>query len=119
VKVGVKSTALILGPYVRLFTTTCAMLFVAMLAVAGVLNGQSPVFFAVSVGGTAAHIVWQYASVDLDSPESCGRACLFCLLLLHSTHGARTEMFIRNGYMGWITWSGLVLDYLFMLHATR
>ncbi|KAI0062575.1 4-hydroxybenzoate polyprenyl transferase [Artomyces pyxidatus] len=99
VKVGVKSTAVMLGDFVRPFTAGCAVLFVATLAYAGSLNNQSPVFFWVSVGGTSLHLIWQYATVDLDSPDSCG------------------ANFIRNGHMGWITWGGLMLDYLVKIDA--
>ncbi|KAI0318667.1 4-hydroxybenzoate polyprenyl transferase [Amylostereum chailletii] len=92
--VGVKSTAVMLGDYVRPFTAACAALFLGTLYHAGTLNEQSPIFFWVSVGGTGAHLVYQYATVDLDKPDSCGLN------------------FIRNGHMGWITWGGLMLDYL-------
>lgn len=72
VKVGVKSTAVMLGDFVRPFTFSCSVLFVATLAYAGILNEQTPYFFYVTVGGTSLHILWQYATVDLDDPESCG-----------------------------------------------
>ncbi|TFY80858.1 hypothetical protein EWM64_g3156 [Hericium alpestre] len=99
VKVGVKSTAVMLGDYVRPFTALCAVLFVSMLALVGVWNQQGPIFFVVSVGGTALHMIWQYATVDLDSPESCGLN------------------FIRNGDMGWVTWAGMMLEYLVKIDA--
>lgn len=94
VKVGVKSTAVMLGDLVRPFTFSCAVLFVSTLAYAGILNEQTPYFFYVTIGGTSLHLIWQYATVDLDSPDSCGLN------------------FIRNGHMGWVTWAGLMLDYL-------
>lgn len=72
VKVGVKSTAVLLGDFVRPFTFSCAVLFVSTLAYAGVLNAQTPYFFYVTIGGTSLHLIWQYATVDLDSPDSCG-----------------------------------------------
>jgi 4-hydroxybenzoate polyprenyltransferase len=74
-----------------------------MFAYAGVLNGQSPVFFVVSIGGTAE--LW--ACVPLFSASSA------------RAHSACAELFIRNGYMGWITWSGLMLDYLLKLYASH
>jgi 4-hydroxybenzoate polyprenyltransferase len=46
-------------------------MFVAMLAIAGHLNGQGPAYFIVSVGGTVTHLLWQYMTVDLDMPKSC------------------------------------------------
>jgi len=72
VKVGVKSTAVMLGDFVRPFTFSCAVLFVATLAYAGILNEQTGYFFYVTVGGTSLHLIWQYVTVDLDSPDSCG-----------------------------------------------
>ena len=72
VKVGVKSTAVMLGDFVRPFTFSCAVLFVSTLAYAGILNEQTPYFFYVTIGGTSLHLIWQYATVDLDSPDSCG-----------------------------------------------
>ncbi|KAI0318670.1 4-hydroxybenzoate polyprenyl transferase [Amylostereum chailletii] len=92
--VGVKSTAVMLGDYVRPFTAACAALFLGTLYYAGILNEQSPIFFWVSVGGTGAHLVYQYLTVDLDKGDSCALN------------------FTRNGQMGWITWGGLMLDYL-------
>jgi 4-hydroxybenzoate polyprenyltransferase len=70
--VGVKSTAVMLGDFVRPFTAACAALFLATLYYAGRLNDQTPIFFLLTVGGTAAHVLYQYATVDLDSPDSCG-----------------------------------------------
>ena len=81
VKVGVKSTAVMLGDFVRPFTFSCAVLFVSTLAYAGILNEQTPYFFFVTIGGTSLHLIWQYVTVDLDSPDSCGCEC--CFLLLH------------------------------------
>jgi 4-hydroxybenzoate polyprenyltransferase len=72
VKVGVKSTAVMLGDFVRPFTFSCAVLFVSTLAYAGILNEQTPCFFYVTIGGTSLYLIWQYATVDLDSPDSCG-----------------------------------------------
>ncbi|KAH9974430.1 4-hydroxybenzoate polyprenyl transferase [Lactifluus volemus] len=94
VKVGVKSTAVMLGDFVRPFTFSCAVLFVSTLAYAGILNKQTPYFFYVTIGGTSLHLIWQYITVDLNSPDSCGLN------------------FIRNGHMGWVTWAGLMIDYL-------
>lgn len=73
VKVGVKSAAILLGDYAGPVCFALSMMFVSMLAYAGVLNGQSPYYFVISVGGTAAHIIYQYVLVDLQVPTSCGR----------------------------------------------
>jgi len=94
IKVGVKSTAVMLGDHVLPFTMVCSMLFVGMLAYAGMLNGQTSTFFTISVGGSAAHLIYQYATVDLEVGDSCARN------------------FTRCAQMGWITWGGMMLDYL-------
>jgi len=73
VKVGVKSMAVMLGDYVLYVTFACACLFVAGLAYGGVINHQTPIFFIISVGGTALHLLWQYATVDLNDSATCGR----------------------------------------------
>lgn len=71
VKMGVRSTALLFGSWIRPLLIGCAIGFVAMLAWGGVLNDQGSAYFIVSVGGTALHLVWQFNTVDLDLPESC------------------------------------------------
>ena len=81
IKVGVKSTAVMLGDFVRPFTFSCAVLFVATLAYAGILNEQTPYFFYFTVGGTSLHLIWQYITVDLDDPASCG--CEQSFYLIH------------------------------------
>ncbi|CAK5284701.1 unnamed protein product [Mycena citricolor] len=101
VKVGVRSTALLFGTWIRPLLVSCGVLFVVMLACAGVLNAQGPMFFLVSVGGTCVHLLWQYSTVDLGVPKSCWLN------------------FTRNGHLGWIIWSGLVLDYVLALYSTQ
>jgi 4-hydroxybenzoate polyprenyltransferase len=105
-----------LGDFVRPFTFSCAVLFVATLAYAGILNDQTPYFFYVTVGGTSLHLIWQYITVDLDSPDSCGCKPSSYLFFPQQTLLIRlrffTVNFIRNGHMGWVTWAGLMIDYL-------
>jgi 4-hydroxybenzoate polyprenyltransferase len=69
--VGVKSAALILGDHVLTFTAACSVLFLSSLYYAGYLNEQTPIFFIVSVGGTAIHLLYQYVKLDLGVPETC------------------------------------------------
>jgi 4-hydroxybenzoate polyprenyltransferase len=76
-KAGIKSSAVILGSGVYAFLYICATIFVSMLAFAGVRNGHSPLYFALTVGGTAAHLVWQLVTLDITSPLSCRRSCRF------------------------------------------
>ena len=71
VKMGVRSTAILFGAWIRPLLVLCGLMFVTMLAIAGHLNGQGPAYFIVSVGGTVIHLFWQYMTVDLDMPKSC------------------------------------------------
>jgi 4-hydroxybenzoate polyprenyltransferase len=73
VKVGVRSTAILFGSWIFPLLMLCGITFVAMLAVTGYLNGQGYAYFIISVGGAAAHVVWQFTTVDLDVPLSCWR----------------------------------------------
>jgi hypothetical protein len=72
-KVGVRSTAILFGTYIRPLLAGFGILFVSALAYAGYLNSQGAGFYVVSLGGTALHLVWQYRTVDLDNPASCKR----------------------------------------------
>ncbi|KAF7335717.1 4-hydroxybenzoate polyprenyltransferase, mitochondrial [Mycena venus] len=101
VKMGVRSTAILFGTWIRPLLIACGVTFVTMLAVTGVLNGQGTPYFVVSVGGTAIHLVWQSLTVDLDVPKSCW------------------TNFNRNGQLGWIVWGGLMLDYILSLHLLQ
>ncbi|KAJ7061046.1 4-hydroxybenzoate polyprenyl transferase [Mycena amicta] len=101
VKVGVRSTAILFGSWIRALLIACGIIFVLMLALVGRLNGHGLPYFILSVGGAAAHLVWQGMTVDLDVPESCWRN------------------FNRNGQLGWVVWAGLALDYLLSVHAAQ
>ncbi|KAK0184521.1 UbiA prenyltransferase family [Armillaria mellea] len=93
VKTGVLSTAILFGTWIRPMLVGCAMIFIAMLSVAGYLNRQDWGYFVFSVCGTATHLIWQFNTVELDKPESCWKN------------------FKRNGQLGWIVWGGLLIDY--------
>ena len=109
---GVRSTAILFGSWIRPLLVLCGSLFATMLAIAGHLNGQGPAYFIVSVGGTVIHLLWQYMTVDLDMPKSCWSEFFFCPIHpwshIHLTKGN----FLRNGQLGWIVWGGLMIDYL-------
>lgn len=116
VKMGVRSTALLFGSWIRPLLIACAIGFVAMLAFAGAFNGQSLPYFIISVGGTALHLVWQFATVDLEEPESCWSE-FNSLCRLNQTLTSIAVNFQRNGHLGWTVWGGLMLDYLLRVGA--
>src|ERR1700754_1497655 len=70
-KLGVKSTALLFGSYIRTTISLFAVAFVVLLAIAGNLNGQGLPFYLVSVGGAALHIGWQAITFNPANPTDC------------------------------------------------
>ncbi|GAA5929547.1 hypothetical protein JCM10213_006402 [Rhodosporidiobolus nylandii] len=93
VHAGVKSTALLFGEQTRPVLTAFSASFVSLLALSGYLNAQGPAFYALSVGGAAAHLAWQLRTADLETRESCW------------------ETFKSNRDLGAIVWSGMAVDY--------
>ncbi|KNZ74313.1 Para-hydroxybenzoate--polyprenyltransferase, mitochondrial [Termitomyces sp. J132] len=99
IKIGVRSAAIMFGSWIRPLLVLCRVGFVTMLGLAGYINGQGPYYFVFfSVGGTIAHLVWQYKLVNLDLPASCWRKCSCSELIM--------------GHLGWTVWCGLMVDYL-------
>jgi len=92
IRLGVKSTAILFGSWFRPIIAAFAGSFVILLAVAGMLNGQGPLFFLVSVLGAAAHVTWQLSTLDTNSPDDC------------------KNKFLSNVKLGWIVAIGLALD---------
>lgn len=99
VHAGVKSTALLFGAQTRPILSAFSASFVSLLALSGYLNAQGPAFYALSVGGAAAHLAWQLREVDLDGRESCWRT------------------FASNRDLGAIVWSGMAVDYALKIAA--
>ncbi|KAG0657287.1 Para-hydroxybenzoate--polyprenyltransferase, mitochondrial precursor (PHB:polyprenyltransferase) [Rhodotorula mucilaginosa] len=99
VDAGVKSTALLFAEQSRPILTGFSISFVSLLALSGYLNAQGPAFYALSVGGAAAHLAWQLRNADMESRENCW------------------EMFKSNRDLGAIVWSGLALDYAIKMAA--
>ncbi|KAJ7181539.1 4-hydroxybenzoate polyprenyl transferase [Mycena crocata] len=99
IKVGVRSTAILFGSWLRPLLVLFGMVFVSPLGVAGFLNGQGVPYLALSIGGTFLHLLWQFRTVDLEVPKSCWRN------------------FNSNEELGWIVWGGLILDYVLAHHA--
>ncbi|TFK37748.1 4-hydroxybenzoate polyprenyl transferase [Crucibulum laeve] len=94
VNVGVHSTAILFGSWIRPILVFFGIVFAASMYILGKLNDQTNVYFVVSFGGTVLHLLWQAATVDLNNPDNCWRN------------------FERNGQLGWIPWAGLTVDYL-------
>ncbi|KAJ7642989.1 UbiA prenyltransferase family [Mycena polygramma] len=94
VQMGVRSTAILFGSWIRPLLITFGIIFVCMLAIAGALNGQGAPYFIISIGGTLLHLRWQLQTVNLNIPSSCW------------------DNFNSNGKLGWIVWAGLMLDYV-------
>ncbi|KXN89207.1 4-hydroxybenzoate polyprenyltransferase, mitochondrial [Leucoagaricus sp. SymC.cos] len=99
IQMGAKSTAILFGSWIRPLLILIASGFIILLTMAGVMNKQGWPFFALSIGGTAAHVIWQFLTVDLEAPQSCWRN------------------FKRNGDLGWPLWAGLMLDYILALRS--
>ncbi|KAF7798420.1 hypothetical protein EIP86_009641 [Pleurotus ostreatoroseus] len=99
VKAGVKSTALLFGAHVKPVLRAFAFAFVALMSLAGFLNGNGPWFYVVSCGGTALHILWQQYNWDDTNMADC------------------MAKFKSNGDMGAIIWFGLFMDYLSRIGA--
>lgn len=93
VKIGVKSTAILFGKATIPILTAFTAAFSLSLAYAGHVANCSPAFFAVSVGGSTAHLFWQLKNVQLDVRSSCWR------------------MFASNKWLGAIVATGLGIDY--------
>ena len=96
VHAGVKSTALLFAGHTKPVLAAFSTGFVGLLATSGYMNGQGAAFYALSVGGAAAHLAWQLRRVDLDGRESCWKT------------------FASNRNLGGIVFSGLFIDYLLL-----
>jgi 4-hydroxybenzoate polyprenyltransferase len=94
VKAGVKSIALAFPDNSRALISTLSAGFVSTLALTGHLAGLGPLYYAISVLGTGAHLAWQCATVDFNSRADCWKK--FC----------------SNGYLGGLIWLGMAADYV-------
>lgn len=72
VLVGIKSTAVLFGTYVRPILVLFTLAFLLLLVYAGVANGQSFGYFAVSCAGAAGHFLWQFWTWNPDVPAEGG-----------------------------------------------
>ncbi|CAI9112583.1 OLC1v1013050C3 [Oldenlandia corymbosa var. corymbosa] len=94
VKVGVKSTALLLGDTTKLWTSVFGIASVASFALSGFNANIGWPFYALMVPA-AAQIAWQIWAVDLENPADCGRK------------------FRSNKYFGAIVFFAILLGRLF------
>ncbi|KAG0253500.1 Para-hydroxybenzoate--polyprenyltransferase, mitochondrial precursor (PHB:polyprenyltransferase) [Mortierella polycephala] len=94
IKIGVKSTALRFGERTPEYLAAFSTGMVSMLALAGYMNDQGPLFYALSVGGAAAHLAWQLKTVDYEKPADCW------------------SKFASNKWTGALVFSGIAGDYL-------
>jgi 4-hydroxybenzoate polyprenyltransferase len=78
----------------RTVISTLSAAFVSCLAITGASAGLGPAYYAISVGGAAAHLAWQCATVDFDSRADCW------------------AKFKSNGWLGGLIWLGVFGDYL-------
>jgi len=93
VKAGIKSTALLFGDQIKPILCVFGALFVASLAVCGLLNGQGPLYYVLTVCGCAVHLTWQFATWNNDNPKDC------------------LAKFEANRMLGWWLWAGVLGDY--------
>ena len=66
-QIGVHSTALLFGDYIRPILSVFCTGFIACLAYAGHVNKQGPLYYAISVGSAALGLLWQLVTtVDFE-----------------------------------------------------
>jgi 4-hydroxybenzoate polyprenyltransferase len=96
VQVGIRSTALLFASRTRPILGAFAASHVALLGAAGLLNGQSWMFFAGLGAGAlqTARVLWQ---TDFESRESCWRGFVGC------------------GWAGTLVWLGAAADWMVSL----
>mmetsp|Transcript_20777 Transcript_20777/g.32544 ORF Transcript_20777/g.32544 Transcript_20777/m.32544 type:complete len:194 (+) Transcript_20777:631-1212(+) len=95
-KVGVKSTALLLGDYTKPALFVWSGAFVTGLGLAGQAAGMGIPYY-IGVTGAAMHLTWQIVDVDLSEPKDC------------------MAKFVANRWVGAIYFGGIVVDKLMQL----
>ncbi len=93
-RIGVKSTALLLGSDTKKIVGICYMLAVIEWAIAGWMAGCGMAFFIVLMLA-ALHLGWQVREVDIDDPASCRR------------------IFISNTRFGWLIFLASCIGFIF------
>lgn len=72
IKIGIKSAALKLGPQTRPWLAVFMAASLALIFTAGLAAGKGPLFAALLLL-PAAHMIWQWASLDINDPQGCLR----------------------------------------------
>lgn len=93
--IGLKSTAIFFNDKTHLILTGFAGLFVGLLALSGWNAGMSAPFFAISVGGSAAHLIWQLKTLNIHDRARC------------------MKLFVSNQAIGWIVLIGIIAAKLY------
>ncbi|HUF82707.1 MAG TPA: 4-hydroxybenzoate octaprenyltransferase, partial [Burkholderiales bacterium] len=97
VRVGVHSSAIVLGRYDVAAVMACQAAFLAALAAIGAWQGMGAIYHA-SLLVAAAFVLVQYRLIRERERESCFRA------------------FLTNNWMGAVVFAGIALDLLFRIH---
>ncbi|KAF8827146.1 hypothetical protein HHX47_DHR5001046 [Lentinula edodes] len=119
VKMGIRSTAILFGSYIRPLLIACGCSFIVLLCGAGILNGQGPAFYTLSVGGLLLHLIRQWWTVDLEIPKSCWGKDVAMVFPHIIDCNIPIANFNSNGQLGWIIWLGLVIDYAINLRLIQ
>ncbi|KAG6808185.1 hypothetical protein H0H93_000470, partial [Arthromyces matolae] len=94
IKAGNYSTAVFFGDHVKPILSIFAALFVSGFVIAGLLNGHGYLYYIITVGGSAVHLLWQLITLRPDVPADCWKK------------------FKSNGDLGYIAFAGITADYL-------
>lgn len=70
-KLGVGSTAVSFGRYIKLITRLFGLVFVCLLAYSGYLKKQGLGFWVISLGGSATHMLWQVGTFEPKDARNC------------------------------------------------
>jgi 4-hydroxybenzoate polyprenyltransferase len=92
-RIGIKSSARLLGDSSKPWLAGFYMIFIILCASAGWMAGFGWLLW-LALALTAGHCVWQVRTVDLDRPDSC------------------LAIFRANTVVGWLVLAGLVVDRL-------
>ncbi|EIW79999.1 4-hydroxybenzoate polyprenyl transferase [Coniophora puteana RWD-64-598 SS2] len=99
-KAGIKSTALLFGEWILPLLRMFAVGLVSSLIVTGLLTDSGPLYYVISVVGVVLHLAWQFRTVDLHVPNSCG------------------DIFKANSTIGFLIWAGLFGEYILSVYRS-